>query len=222
MATWLALVAAGWAIAAAGTKTFPSMSDGERAGWLFALIPAVGVVCAVLVTNAFTPRYFINVIPGVAVAFACLMSRILVERRRMSALLCAILVGFGGSRILWSMRHAEDLESFGWGSYQAEVRAVLGYEERIWLDGKKVTLLPGLLVMPAQYYSRHPERYKKWSPEPPPSDAIVPAWHTDTVVAHAREIAFVNPEPRLLERLRTANLKLDIKRADSVMLVYAE
>jgi hypothetical protein len=198
------------------------MSDGERAGWLFALIPAAGVVCAVLVTNAFTWRYFINVIPGVAVAFACLMSRILVERRRMSALFCAILVGFGGSRILWSMRHAEDLESFASGFYQAEVRAVLGYEERIWLDGKKVTLLPLVLVMPTQYYSRHPERYKKWSPEPPPPDAIVPAWHTDTVVEHAREIAFVNPEPRLLERLRAANLKLDIKRADSVMLVYAE
>ena len=134
----------------------------------------------------------------------------------MSALFCAILLGFGGWEILSKVRHPDGVE------YQTEVRDVLGLEEQIWLDGKKFTLMPQLQVLPARYYSHHPERYMKWSPGPPPPDAMIPAWFTDVVVERAREIAFVNPEPGLLERLRKANFRFDVKTVGLVTLVYAE
>jgi hypothetical protein len=216
----LALMLAGGAMFAAKKTECPRMSDGERVGWLFALIPMVGWVCAIVVTNAFTPRYFINSIPGIAVAFACLICRVFGGKRRIGAYFCVLLVCFGGSRIVWSTRYAEEIDTMG--TYQAEVRDVLGHEEQTWFDGKKVTLMPKLLVLPAIYYSNHPERYITWSPERPPSDAIVPAWFTDRVVERAREIAFVNPEWRLLEKLRKANLKLSVRTVRSVALVYAE
>ena len=76
------------------------MSGGERVGWLFLLIPLAGFVCAALVTNAFTDRYFIGTLPGVAVAFASLMYRVWHDRAEATALVCIILLGFGGVTIL--------------------------------------------------------------------------------------------------------------------------
>jgi hypothetical protein len=217
---WLAPIVVCYAMFAAKKPAHAAMSDGERVGWLFASIPIVGFVSAILLTNAFSPRYFINVLPGVAVAFACLMRRVFHERRWMSVLILVILLGFGGSKVIYAVRHPERIKSFG--SYQDEIRDVLAREDQIWLDGKKFTLMPHLLVLPARYYSHHPERYMKWTPTPPPPDAMIPAWFTDTIVERAREIAFVNPDWALLERLRKGNLRLYVRAAGSVTLVYAD
>ena len=51
------------------------MQSAEATGWLFLLIPLVAYFVAVTITNAFYSRYFIGVIPGVAVAFAISLYR---------------------------------------------------------------------------------------------------------------------------------------------------
>ena len=47
------------------------MPAAEAVGWLFLAIPLAGFVAAELKTNAFAVRYFLGIVPGVAVAFAC-------------------------------------------------------------------------------------------------------------------------------------------------------
>jgi uncharacterized membrane protein len=55
----------------------PAMPSAEALGWLFLGIPLAAFVVAELKTNAFYSRYFIGVLPGVAVAFSvCLWRRI--------------------------------------------------------------------------------------------------------------------------------------------------
>src|SRR5271157_817742 len=47
------------------------MQSGEAIGWLFLCIPLAGFVAAELKTNAFAVRYFLGIVPGVAVAVSC-------------------------------------------------------------------------------------------------------------------------------------------------------
>src|SRR5262249_36490491 len=51
------------------------MLPGERLGWYFLTIPMGGYIFAKVVTNAFYFRYFIGMLAGVAVAFACVLCR---------------------------------------------------------------------------------------------------------------------------------------------------
>ena len=51
------------------------MLPSERVAWCFLLIPIAGYVLAKLVTNAFYDRYFIGMLPGVALALACALWR---------------------------------------------------------------------------------------------------------------------------------------------------
>src|SRR5271166_5749430 len=49
------------------------MTASESVGWLFLCIPLAGFFLAELGTNAFFSRYFICALPGMAVAFSCLL-----------------------------------------------------------------------------------------------------------------------------------------------------
>jgi hypothetical protein len=51
------------------------MQPGEAVGWLFLCIPLAGFVLAELKTNALVSRYFISLLPGVAVAISCFLWR---------------------------------------------------------------------------------------------------------------------------------------------------
>jgi len=197
------------------------MSSGERTGWFFLLIPLVGFVGAVVVTNAFHPRYFIGMLPGVAVAFAAAIYRIFQHDRRISVAVFIILISFGSYNLSRSVRHPELITASSM-SYQPEVREVLGQEDRIWNDGKRFVLLPDLLVLPMRYYSHHPERYMRLPPVTPDyGNAVIPTWTHEAVLEHAREIAFVDPEPELLSELGKANVNLRVRQIGPVTLVYA-
>jgi len=192
------------------------MSDGERVGWLFLLIPPAAFVCAA----PFWPRYFICILPGVAVAFACLMYRLLHDQLRVSAMVLFILLCFGGLRVVSATRYPEQIHSYG--AYQDETIDILQHEQQIRLDGKRLTLIPFSLVLPVRYYSHHPERYLRLNEGPVDPRSVVPSLSTDDALEHAREIAFVNPDPGFLARLTTAKLTLKIQSIGSVTLVYAE
>jgi hypothetical protein len=222
----VALILICFAIFATDKQKEPAMSDGERVGWLFLLIPLAGFVCAALVTNAFTARYFIGALPGVAVAFASLMYRVWHDRAEATALVCIILLGFGGHDSLAKTLHPE-LTSIGYPLF--EVRDALQCEDQIVIDGKRSIVMPDLLLLPVRYYSKHPDRYVTIVQKAPRATdhtsvrySARPYLTIDQVIEHAHEIAFVNPQPETLSMLRMAKVNLSIQQIRSVTLVYAE
>ena len=71
------------------------MLHSERLGWFFLLIPLGGYVVATLVTNAFYNRYFIGMLPGVAIAFACALWRHFRQRSSLSMGVILVMSFFG-------------------------------------------------------------------------------------------------------------------------------
>src|SRR5208337_3940250 len=51
------------------------MQPGEAVGWLFLCIPLAGFIGSELTTSAFTARYFIGALPGIAIAVSCWLWR---------------------------------------------------------------------------------------------------------------------------------------------------
>ncbi len=87
------------------------MSAGEAVGWLFLCIPLAGFVLAELGTNAFFSRYFICVLPGVAVAFACLLWRHFARDYRVSLGIFLLLAGWGGAKQMAVARNPQSVEA---------------------------------------------------------------------------------------------------------------
>ena len=71
------------------------MESGEAIGWLFLCIPLVGFLLAEWKTNAFFSRYFISVLPGVAVAFSCWVWRHFRNVSLVSMGIFLLLTGWG-------------------------------------------------------------------------------------------------------------------------------
>jgi uncharacterized membrane protein len=78
-ALFLLALAAAWIVLAMSFRKKTDVTErlllqpAECVGWLFLLIPLAGFVVAEVVTKAFDARYFIGTLPGIAVAFACLL-----------------------------------------------------------------------------------------------------------------------------------------------------
>jgi hypothetical protein len=51
------------------------MSGGERLCWFYLLIPVAGYPMALVVPHSFFNRYFIGVLPGIAIRVTCLLYR---------------------------------------------------------------------------------------------------------------------------------------------------
>ncbi len=75
-------------------NTLQPMQSAEAIGWLFLTIPLAAFLVAEWKTNAFYSRYFIGVLPGVAVAFAFFCGGIFARPRKSQwEFLCCWLVG---------------------------------------------------------------------------------------------------------------------------------
>ncbi len=77
------------------------MQPAEATGWLFLAIPLAAFVVAVWKTNAFYSRYFIGVLPGVAVAFAYMLWR---HFRRVTQISMGVFLLLA----MWGIRPATD------------------------------------------------------------------------------------------------------------------
>ena len=89
------------------------MSDGEGIGWLFLCIPLAGFVAAELKTNAFAVRYFLGIVPGVAVAVACCLWRHFRNATVVSLGIFLLLVTWGVVKEVHTARHPDSVESPG-------------------------------------------------------------------------------------------------------------
>ncbi len=146
IAIWIALIKTG-----DQETILEPMPRGETVGWLFLCIPLAGFVLAELRTHAFLGRYFISVLPGVAIAFACCLRRHAHQARRVSLGILLLLATYGVAKQVIATRHP-DLN--GPAPHDAKL------EDTLRKEGKQFFLITNQArYLEALHYSKHPEKY---------------------------------------------------------------
>jgi hypothetical protein len=205
---------------------------GECIGWLNLLIPFAGYVVAKLATNAFVDRYFMGLLPGVAVAFACLVRRHFREARLVSFGILAILAAFGVATQLLTLRHPELIDPY---QQQTLTRQTLQMEAAMQSEGKHFILLTdGLLFLPLNYYARHPEQYVLLVPSAEAAESSntirytvglgryrpMRFWNLEELKSHIRETALLRPSPQSLRILKDAGIETTVRFTDPMEVDY--
>ena len=194
------------------------MGDSERLCWLFLTIPFAGFVLAEAVTNAFYNRYLITVLPGVAVAFACLVSRYLAKPASMAFLL--LLVCLAAGRQVSQTRHAEIIEP-PTGKMQLHTREAMAAEAGIVADGKKTVITDFVLSKAARYYSKRPDLYVMYGPDDAPPFCKYfgsACWNLDSVKEHAKDLAVLYPSDKFLTDIAQVGLEATVKRTNPTVV----
>ncbi|MFZ0590272.1 MAG: glycosyltransferase family 39 protein [Bryobacteraceae bacterium] len=184
------------------------MAPAERLAWLFLLIPFAAFLVAILITNAFYHRYFIGVLPGVAVGFSCLIWR---HFRRRITISAGILCLLSANGILLSisemdLSHPEHIGPPTAREESAKVESLLRFEDVLSKEGKQFVVVPlgHHLAIEALYYTKHPERYRLLDDATLSNDAVVSLdrrlapyfpmhfWTVNDLKEHAREAALTD------------------------------
>ena len=203
----------------------------ESLGWLFIAIPLLGFLLAELKTNAFLIRYFIGVLPGIAIAFSSLLSRHFHSSRWISAGVLVLFVAWGGAEQWSVVEHPDRIDPFG---QQTATRRYLQTEPFIVASGKQFILFDdAMLHMEARHYSRHPEEcillLRKNGLQYIPTVGIQanlsqysPArlWQIDDLKQHARETVLINPAPDTLQAMREAGFRTFFQFPKPVEIVF--
>lgn len=194
----------------------------ESLGWLFFCVPILGFMAAELKTNAFLMRYFICVLPGIVLAFSCLVWRHFRDSSHISAGILALLM-FWGIAVQWrTVRHPEHIDPFG---QQTATREYLQVEDSILSSGKQFILFDNpMLHLEAKQYSRHPDDcillLRQDSGEDLPTAQVqvnlshyspLRFWKLDDLRRHARETVLVDPSPNTLDAIRLAGLQVVVR-----------
>lgn len=215
----------------------PAMGAGEAIGWLFLCIPLAGFVLAEFGTKAFFSRYFICVLPGVAVAFACSLWRNFQSNYRVALGVFLLLATWGVWRQLTVVEHPESVEATG-------IREFLGLERSLRAEGKHYMVFsPPLIFSEAQYYSSHPNDCILLLPpdfERQP-DAVQSApdpylhqrlllnlsqfypmqfWRLYNLQAYASEVALIEPSQDVLDALQQSGFQIQVRSAAPLKVVY--
>ncbi len=210
------------------------MQSAEAIGWLGLLTPFAGYVVARLVTNAYVSRYFLGILPGVAVAFSCWIWRHYPKSRLVPAGVFLILAGFGLEKQLSTVRHPESIDPFG---QQTATRQALGIESALRADGKRFTLLTnGMLYQELWYYAKHPEQYVLLIPSARYLEVHnttrytlglaryypMQFWSVEDLRKHARETALLEPTQDDRGILQQAGLELRLRSAAPLEVDYLQ
>ena len=211
---------------------------GEAIGWLFLCIPLAGFVLAELGTNAFFSRYFICVLPGAAVAFACLLWRNFARDYRVSLGIFLLLAGWGGAKQMAVARNPQSVEATG-------IREFLSLEPVLRAEGKRYMVFsPPLIFSEAQYYSSHPDDCILLLPPDfdQPTEALsapdpylhqrlllnlsqfypLQIWRPYSLKEYAPEVALIEPSQDVLEALRRDGFQLRIRFSTPLKVVYLQ
>ena len=202
-------------------------SAAERAGWFALAIPIAGFVIAKLITHAFVNRYFIGMLPGVAVGFSCLLWRLFPGMPRIPAGILLLLAGYGVANQTFSALHPDRIMAYG--PTQERTKAMLAVEEQLWSHGVRyfVTNDTDHLFLEARYYSKHPECYVTSSYLPgtaPPVSRYYPMqiWGLDEVRQHASESVFVDLPPASLEALQRFGIHTVVHQSGPLFITYPQ
>jgi hypothetical protein len=196
-----------------------AMESAESIGWLGLLIPFAGYALARVVTNAYVSRYFLGLLPGVAVAFSCWTWRHFRETPLVPAGILLILAGFAMETQLSTARHPESIDPF---NQQTATRRALQMEGTLRAEGKHFTLLTnGLLYLELRYYAKHPEEYALLVPSAEHLETHNTAryiaglgryypmqfWNLEDLRKHAAETALLEPTEDSWKMLKEAGLE---------------
>lgn len=213
------------------------MKAGEAIGWLFLCIPLAGFVLAELGTNAFFSRYFICVLPGVAVAFACLLWRNFRKDYRVALGIFLLLAGWGMWKQTAVVQHPATVEATG-------IREFLSIESSLRAEGKRYMVFsPPLVFSEAQYYSSHPDDCILLLPPDfeRQADALLSSpdpylhqrlllnlsqfypmqfWRLYNLKAYASEVALIEPSQDILDMLQQSGIQIQLRSAAPLKVVY--
>ncbi len=217
----------------AGTKTtVEEMQPAESLGWLFLCIPLAGWVVAELKTNAFVPRYFIGVLPGVAVAFSCWSWRHFHNTYRISAGIFLLLVTWGTAHQGNAVRHPESIDPTG-ERFQQKAINYLRLEGALHSDGKRFSVFSEpVIFLTAKYYSKNQcillmpssstavrhvslrgvESLSNYYPM-----QFAPPFELGE---HAHETALIQPSREVLDTLKKAGFNLEVRFSEPLEVVY--
>ncbi|MCU1238341.1 MAG: hypothetical protein JWP63_6308 [Candidatus Solibacter sp.] len=184
------------------------VSDAERTAWFSLAIPIAGWVGAVLVTHAFLHRYFIGVLPGIAVGFACMLWRRYGSVPRIGVGIALIIAGYGVANQATAVAHWNKINENG--PTHERTRDILAMEDQFQARGYRYLVFDDQdnRCIEVQYYSKHPERYAWWkkAKATPSQYYHIPFWTLDDVKSHAKEVVLVDVAPERLETLQRAGL----------------
>jgi hypothetical protein len=224
---WMALTAR-----VGGTARPAPIEAAECIGWLGLLIPFAGYVVAKLVTNAFVDRYFMGLLPGIAVAFSVLVWRHYRETRLVSLGIVSILAVFGMVAQVRAVRHPESIDPFG---QQTQTRQALQLETSLRNEGKRFILLTsGMLFLELNYYSKHPEGYVLLVPSAQYLEIAnttrydfglgryhpMQFWNLDDLRNHTRETALLQPTPLGMRVVKEAGFETTVRFAGPMEVDY--
>jgi hypothetical protein len=234
IALWIALVRAD--SSKQEDTAVPAMRDAEIIGWLFLGVPLAAYVIAVLKTNAFFSRYFIGMLPGIAVAFAMLVWRQFGRDRRISVGLLLLLLGWGVAQQASVVTHIEKVEPGG-------IRDLLGIESQLHVEGKKYLVFSApMLYLDSQQYSAHPDDSALLLP---PNFANKPAdgpdpfqhqrlevnlsqycplqfWTFSDLRRHADQVALVDPDELILSEIQHAGIHVTGRMMEPRKVYYLQ
>jgi hypothetical protein len=198
------------------------MADPERLCWFFLTIPIAGWVLAAIVTKSFYTRYVIAILPGVAVAFACLVSRHLPKPASLALLVC--LAALAAKWQVGYARRPEAIEPPSANKEQRTTREALAAEDAIFGDGKRTIITTFLLVEEIAYYSKRPDLYAMYGPDTDPyfckyvGDAC---WNPDLAKSHAQELAAIYPSDKFLSTMLQAGFQATVKMTNPTVVYFS-
>ncbi len=214
----------------------PSMSSAEAIGWLFLAIPLAAFVVAEWKTNAFYSRYFIGVLPGVAVAFALLLWRHFRAVSQLSMGVFVLLAAWGVGQQLTVARHPDKVEATG-------IRSFLQVESLLQIEGKRYFVFSGpLLFLEAQQYSEHPDQVvlllpSDFSREPKPGpdpylhqrlelnlSQYYPlhVWTVDDLRRNQAQSALIEPDEQALRDVQRDGMQVRMRMAAPLKIEYLQ
>jgi hypothetical protein len=230
---WIAFVD----VSLPGAAPAPPMTPSERLAWLFLLIPIVGFLAAKIVGIAFYHRYFIGMLPGVAIGFSCLMWRHFRYRILVPAGTLCVLAGAGILLCASHVIHPEQIpppQPAGSADESAKIATLLRSESVLFAEGKQFVVVPvgSVLTPEALYLSPHPERYRVLDDPGLPVEPLarlhkrlgdyIPMriWTVNDLKEHAREAAvtgFTDPALRSMEEM---GLSFHFRLVDPLKVMY--
>jgi hypothetical protein len=197
------------------------MLDSERLCWFFLTIPFAGFLLAEAVTNAFYNRYVIALLPGVAVGFACVVSRYLIKPA--SVVLLLVIATLMVGRQMATARRPESIEPSS-ANTQAPTREALAAEEKIVADGRKTIITHFLLLDAMRYYSKRPDLYAMFGPDSDPLFCKYFAgscWNLDIAKTHAGEMAAIYPSNKLLSEMSDAGFQATVRMTEPPVVYFS-
>src|SRR5271157_2998588 len=159
-------------------------------------------------------RYFIGALPGVAVAFSCLLWHHFHNIYRVSTGVLVLLAACGAANQWTIVRHPESIAPYG---LEFATRQYLRLEDALRSDGKPVALFSDpLLYLEAAYYAKSEDciyllgsdgkaielnelRLARYYP--------LQFWTMDDLKRHASQTALIAPRPETLDALSLAGFQ---------------